>query len=484
MTALDATVPAGQPLLIRRAQLHGSGIRDVRIADGRIVAVSARLDPRPEDRIREAQGGLLLPGLHDHHAHLFASAAARASLPCGPPDVTDERSLRARLAEQARHGEGWVRGIGFHESVCALLDRHWLDAACAGRPVRIQHRSGMLWVLNSLALEQLRLAPGEELPPGAERSACGELSGRFFDLDAWLGERLARTWPALGPLCAELGSYGITGITDAGARNGRAVWEELCRACAKGELAQRLVVMGSEELDGKPSRTGGRIETGALKVYLREARLPDLELLVRRVRRAHAAGRAAAFHCVTRAELAFALAALEDAGTIAGDRIEHAAIADDHALAALATQGVAVVTQPHFIAERGDQYLCDVDPGELPLLYRAAACLRHGTPLAAGSDTPYGSADPWAAMRAAVERRTRGGVLMSGEECLTPSQALAMFCGDPHRPGAGRLEPVVGMAADLCLLDVPWERLSNDLDSRHVALTICNGRIAYSRASA
>ncbi len=36
----------------------------------------------------------------------------------------------------------------------------------------------------------LRMAPGERLPAGAERAANGELTGRFFDLDAWLGARL------------------------------------------------------------------------------------------------------------------------------------------------------------------------------------------------------------------------------------------------------------------------------------------------------
>ena len=44
-----------------------------------------------------AAGGALLPGLHDHHLHLFALAAADASLRCGPPEVRNLRALADAL---------------------------------------------------------------------------------------------------------------------------------------------------------------------------------------------------------------------------------------------------------------------------------------------------------------------------------------------------------------------------------------------------
>jgi predicted amidohydrolase YtcJ len=478
----DAGSRAEESLLLRRVQLPGRGLFDLRIAGERIAALERQLAPCGCDRIIDGRGNALLPGLHDHHMHLFATAAARASLLCGPPAVNDEQSLREALARHCALGEGWIRGIGFHDSVCAQLDRHWLDAVCADRPVRIQHRSGMLWVLNSCALAELSIASDGFLPAGAERAANGELSGRFFDLDAWLGSRLRKAWPSLRDLSAELARHGITGVTDAGARNGQLAWEALFAACERGELVQRVLVMGSEELAQSSRSWPGRIEVGPLKIYLREFDLPDFEALVPRVQAAHARGRAVAIHCVTRVELAFALAALADAGTLPGDRIEHAAIADGHALQALADLGVTVVTQPQFIAERGDQYLRDVEAVDIPLLYRGAGFLRGGIPLAAGSDAPYGSTDPWAAMRAAVERRTREGAQMNADECLDPAQAIALFAGDPRSPGSGLRELAVGQLADLCLLDVPWEDLCADLASRHVDLTVCGGRIVYAAA--
>ena len=482
MSDTDAGSRAQGSLLICRAGLPGRGLFALRVAAGRIVALARRLEPCSSDRVIDACGNVLLPGLHDHHMHLFASAAARASLLCGPPAAHDEQSLREALARHCAHSEGWIRGFGFHDSVCAQLDRRWLDGVCAERPVRIQHRSGMLWVLNSCGLAQLRMAPGERLPAGAERAANGELTGRFFDLDAWLGARLPRAWPSLRDVSAELARHGITAVTDAGAGNGQAAWEALCGASARGELVQRVLVMGNEELAVSARASPGRVEVGPLKIYLREVDLPDLDELVQRVRAAHAQGRAVAFHCVTRVELAFALAALAQAGTLPGDRMEHAAVADEHAVQALAALGVTVVTQPQFIAERGDQYLRDVEALDIPLLYRGAGFLRGGVALAAGSDAPYGSTDPWAAMRAALGRRTRDGVQLNAGECLQPAQAIALFAGDLHRPASGLRELAVGQPADLCLLDVSWEDLCADPDARHVALTVCAGRIVYAAA--
>jgi len=470
-----------RPLLIRRAQLPTRGLFDLRIADGRIVALAERLSIQTGERIVDAAGNALLPGLHDHHLHLFATAAARASVHCGPHEVNDEQGLRGALMERVTRSEGWIRGTGFHDSVCPGLDRRWLDVACPHHPVRIQHRSGMLWILNSRALELLRIDAGETLPAGAERGNDGKLTGRFYDLDEWLGQRLPRAWPSLRALSAELASFGITSVTDTGARNGRAVWDALCIACERGELLQRVLVMGKEELQEMP-RTCGRVSLGPLKIYLREFDLPEYDALVNRIRAAHASGRAVAVHCVTRVELEYTLAALAEAGGFAGDRIEHAAVADDYALRRMAALGLTVVTQPHFIAERGDEYLVDVEPLDIPLLYRGAGFVAAGVAVAAGSDAPYGDIDPWAAMRAAITRKSRDGVAMGAAECLAPAQAIALFGGDAHRPGKGLRQLAVGQPADLCLLDLPWDALCEDLQARHVALTLCDGRIIHASA--
>jgi len=462
-------------LLIRNAELPGQGIRDLRINDGRIAAIAPKLERMTGERVIEAKGNALIRGLHDHHIHLFASAAARSSLNCGPPAIRDEVQLQKALARCPGTNEDWIRGVGFHESVCPQLDRRWLDAVCPERPVRIQHRSGMLWVLNTRALQSIRLEPHEPWPAGVGRDQAGNPDGRFLDLDQWLGDHLPRAWPSLGELSTELARLGVTGVTDAGARNGLAAWNALNAASEKGELVQRLLVMGNEDLDHAVATDGGRVEVGPLKIHVGESKLPSLEELTLRISAAHARCRAVAVHCVTRIELMFVLAAFEDAGSIVGDRIEHAAIADDHSIYDLARLGITVVTQPHFIIERGSEYLADVDPQDHALLYRGAAFLSHGVALAAGSDAPYGSIDPWAAMRAATQRRTRDGIIMGDSEALTPGQALELFNGNPRVPGCSRGPLAVGDVADLCLLHVPWKTKCADIDARHVAWSMCAG---------
>jgi len=230
-------------------------------------------------------------------------------------------------------------------------------------------------------------------------------------------------------------------------------------------------------LDGLPEAAGVRV--GARKFHLHETALPDADELIADIRQSHAAGRAAAFHCVTLAELLFVLGALEDAGSMRGDRIEHAAVAPPDVLPWIARLGLTVVSQPNFIAERGDAYLSDVDPADRPWLYRQRGFRDAGIGLAAGTDAPFGDADPWAAMQAAVTRRTRGGATIGEGEALTPEEALALFTGAPDNPGGPPRAVEVGAAADLCLIDRPWAEARRDLGDVSVTATIEAGRIVW-----
>lgn len=475
------TAAGDASILLRRAQLPGRGVADVRWRAGSIAAIAPALPPVPGERVIEARGGVLLPGLIDHHCHLFATAAARASLQCGPPAVRDEAGLRRLLAQAAAAGTP-IRGVGYHEAVCPDLDRDWLDRVCGPVPARIQHRSGMLWVLNSAAMAQLALPTDEALPAGAERDDSGRLSGRFYDLDDWLGAHWQRNWPSLATLSADYARFGVTAVTDTGVNNGPDEWQALLAACQRREWRQRLQVMGTEALPVAADSCRGRMSRGPLKLYLREVALPPFDDWVQRIGAAHQLGRAVAIHCVTLVELHFALAALAEVGVVAGDRIEHASVADDAAIERIAELGVTVVSQPHFIAERGDQYLRTVEARDLPYLYRAATFLRQGVRFAAGSDAPYGDINPWAAMAAAMQRRTANGQVMAAEEALDAGQALALFAGNLANPGSGMTALAEGQPADLCLLGRDWQAQCREWSCEPVALTVCAGEILYSRS--
>jgi predicted amidohydrolase YtcJ len=273
-----------------------------------------------------------------------------------------------------------------------------------------------------------------------------------------------------------LAAFGVTGVTDATATNGSGELQAFVTAVERGELRQRIVLMGSVEL---PEVTHPYVARGAVKVLLDERDLPGFEELREAIADAHRRERPAAIHCVTRAELVLATAAFAAAGSRAGDRIEHAAVAPPDALPPLCELSLTVVTQPNFVRERGDAYLVDVDARDRPWLYRGRGLLEASVFLGGGTDAPFGDPDPWAAMRAAVDRNTEGGFALGPDEGLSPERALALFTspasapGDPPRPIAG------GAPADLCLLDRPWSEARSKLSSALVAAAIRDGVLIW-----
>ncbi len=425
----------------------------------------------------EGGGAALIPGLHDHHIHLFASGARAGSVWCGPPAVTRAADLSDRLREaaHAEGGAGWLRAVGWDDTVAGWPDRRDLDAAVADRPVRLQHRSGAMWVFNSTALDRLRLDTGHELPAGVELGDDGIPTGRISNLDSWIRDRIGGDPPSLRGVSGDLASVGVTGVTDATAHNGPAELAALAAARRSGELVQELTTMTAAADVVAPAG----VHLGPVKLVLFEPALPSIAELVERIEAAHAHGRAVAVHAASRVSVVLASAALADTRAGPEDRLEHASVVPPEVLGSLARLGVTVVTQPHFIGENGDRYRATVEPSDQPWLYRGRAFLDRGIPLAAGSDAPVGGHDPWVAMAAAVERRTAGGHVIGPDEALTPDQALGLFTGHPARPGGRprRIEP--GEPADLCLLDRTWAAARGTLADVRVRATIIGGRVVH-----
>ena len=211
--ALPMTTP-GDPgdLLIVDAEVAGRPV-DVTSHRGVIAAIEPAGSTIRRDKsaatVLDAAGGALIPGLHDHHVHLVAAAAAAGSLDAGPPAVATRAQLADVLtaADRDQPSGRWLRAVGYHESVAGELDRDGLDRMIPDRPVRVQHRSGAAWFVNSAALRQLGIddgATGHDLA-GVERDRSGRATGRLFGLDHWLrgasprrcptSHRSATSWP-------------------------------------------------------------------------------------------------------------------------------------------------------------------------------------------------------------------------------------------------------------------------------------------------
>ena len=429
-------MPSGERWLLRTVAVAGRRL-DCRIRDGRIAELGSGLQAADGEQVVEGSGGELLPGLCDHHVHLRALAAARRSI--------DLRGGALADRPPDAPGTGWLRVIGAGQEV----RRADLDAVWPDRPVRVQHRSGALWTLNSAALAQLR--------PGV--TAEEQATGQFWRA----GERLRRLLDRpedvdLAAISTELSAYGVTHVTD---------------ATPDADPAALIVAQRVLSLAGAG--------VGPRKIVLADHEPPDLDRLIAAIRTARDAGRGVAVHAVTRVALAVALAALTEAGSGPADRIEHAAVCDDDGARRLAELGVAVVTQPTLLARHGRRYVAESEPDDRPLLWRYAGLLRLGVRVAVSSDAPYGDPNPWTTVAAAA-RRECDGVVFDGDERVHPAVALASMLADPADPGGPARTVHVGAPADLCLLSTDLATaLETAVAGRTpvVRLTLVGGRATH-----
>jgi predicted amidohydrolase YtcJ len=113
-------------LVIREVEIEGRAGLDVRIEDGRIAEIGPKL-PRAGDEI-DGHGGALIPGLIDHHIHLFALAAQAQSVALD--GVTTAEQLRDRIAATTRAWRVSFRGAS------STPWRPGIGCACSTRPAR------------------------------------------------------------------------------------------------------------------------------------------------------------------------------------------------------------------------------------------------------------------------------------------------------------------------------------------------------------
>lgn len=462
--------------LIRNVAVRGRCGVDVRVGEESILELGSSLGRRAGEEVVDGAGGALIPGLHDHHVHLRAAVAARYSV-----DVSDvaspeefDRVISAAAVEASRN-PGWLRVKGWHEHSCGTLDRHRLDRLAGLVSVRVQHRSGAMWVLSSAALRQAAVDTSDL--PGVERDERGEPTGRLLRMDSWLRDRLpgppGDTFASgIKAYAAVAASAGVTGFTDATPCSSQSDIAEFAALSAVGAIPQRLVLMGPT---GLSEPAASRVRIGPVKVILEDAALPDVASLARVIEDAHSEGRGVAVHCVTAEQLVVTVAALDEAGP-AADRIEHGGVVPPGYAERMAALKVAVVTQPGFIVARGDAFLRDVEPTEQEWLYPCASLIRAGVTVAAGTDAPFGPEDPWRCIAAATARRTQSGRLLGRHERVSASRALRLFLAAAEDLASIRAV-APGQPSDLCLLRVPLAEALAQPEAETVRATVVGGCI-------
>lgn len=478
-----------------RAGVTAAAITSGFIAEtGRDIDVTRRAGPRTE--AIDCEGLTLIPGIVDEHIHLFAAASARNTVDCRPSTTPTIETLIETLRATASGSGDWIRGRGYDDSPVGLgrhLTRHDLDAVSRDIPVRVEHRSGHAAVLNTAGLAAVGIERDTEDPPGGAivRDARGEATGLLLDMEGWLRDKAGSRIEAgdfsqaIRDVVQDLLKYGITGFTDAGANNGTDRWQVFRSLVSDGTLPLRVTMMAGagrlSEFQGQGLRYGdaeanGMLTLGHAKIMLTATSgglHPDFEMLACAVKRAHDAGFPVAIHAVEREAIVASAAALsENPAPVGVDRIEHCAECPPDVAELVAASGAKVVLNTGFLHYDGERYRQTVSSELLPHLYPAGALSGLGVRTALGSDAPVVDPNPWAAMAAAITRRTASGNLLGGTGLPSMDSALAKHIGQ-NRIEAGQPADLAVVAPDPIAIPL------RELPQVRAALTITGGQVVW-----
>ena len=160
----------------------------IAIKNGRIIAVGSNHDVSAfkgtETRVRDLGGRMVMPGIADTHIHV--ESTAKDSQTCVLPgtfESPDEQDLTEAIEACAKRFADHEILMGYRFATSAVpegrMNRHWLDAIIADRPVVIFDESGHNVLLNSKALALTDITKETPSPEGGviHRDVNGEATG-------------------------------------------------------------------------------------------------------------------------------------------------------------------------------------------------------------------------------------------------------------------------------------------------------------------
>ena len=463
-------------------------------------------------------GGLtVLPGIVDAHVHLLPWARRLGSLDLrecrGWPEVLGQ----LRLAAAGLAPGEWLFAGGFHpgsldgtEPTTQLLDEVGHDL-----PIYVRtHDTHGAWASRAV-LRLAGLGPGSPDPPGGQivRDPSGTPTGLLLENAVGLVRPFL---PALGPereramlLGGQREAHRL-GVTGVHSFEGEDEWKLLEDLHARDELSLRVVHMPPlaefETHLAAGRRTGQGDEMlrwGCIKMFadgtlgLRTARMLEPYLsgglgewnvppdeLRRQAVRAARAGLGVAIHAIGDHGVRACLDALEAARAESAGlpmRIEHVQILSPEDLPRFSRSRIVASMQPcHFTTDR--QAAAREWGPRSAFAYAWGRVLGAGAPLVLGTDAPIESMSPWENLAAALGEGREGAPAYDPARPLSLEAALHAMTRSPHEVmgmQGGTLAP--GLPADLIVLDVPWEELSDPRAARaaRVVLTLSGGAVSH-----
>ncbi|MGN6654333.1 MAG: amidohydrolase [Rhodanobacter sp.] len=197
---------------------------------GKVVATgsTAELQSRADGaRVVDGHGRTLLPGLIDAHGHVLELGYARNSVDLSETRSLDEALAKVKAYAKAHPQAKWIRGGGWNQVIWKLgrfPTAAELDTAVADRPVWLSRVDGHAAWANSAAIKLAGVTRATADPAGGriERDTQGNPSGVFVDGATELVDThvpaltAAEKAAALDTALAEMARVGLTGVSDAG----------------------------------------------------------------------------------------------------------------------------------------------------------------------------------------------------------------------------------------------------------------------------
>jgi predicted amidohydrolase YtcJ len=513
--------------------------RAISIAGNRIMAIASHQAIEPcigkDTKVYRFNNELVMPGLHDHHVHVFCGSLSQESVWLRDAKSEAAAAERVRRFADKRPDDPWIYGFSWYHAFWEnkeLPHRSSLDRLLPGRPVFLFNAElHGAWV-NSKALELSGITRDKPDPPFGEiardekgeptgflyETAMGLVSKHAFNLDH---NRLVNIFENFLDNAARLG---VTSVSDMhplpGMELGDAgIYREFEE---KGKLRTRLHMVASLGDDLEHAREfreryhSDKLNFSALKqfldgvhmtytAYMREpyADRPDTrgitlippDVVKGWVIKADKAGFRIRLHACGDGAVKMALDCFEAARKENGRRdarhtiehIENLYPEDAHRFGEL---GIVASVQPEHLALTAtyaeNPYRVRLGQERSKLTWPNKTLLRGGAVLALGSDYPVVEFNPMMEIHRAVTRTHDDGEPKGGwnpGEKLTVAEALRGYTSGPAHAtfcekDQGTLEE--GKLADIVVLDQNLFEIEpeNILDTK-VRLTVMDGKVIF-----
>ncbi|MDP9867189.1 MULTISPECIES: amidohydrolase [Streptosporangium] len=472
-------MPAPADLVFHNGPVHTLGpartaATAVAVRDGLIVAVGRDADVRPligaATEVVDLAGRALLPGFQDAHVHPVLAGATMIQCDLHDARDADEALAAVRTYAAANPEAEWIAGGGWSMEWFSggTPSRHLLDAVVPDRPVHLINQDGHGAWVNTRALERCGIDAGTPDPIDGriEREADGTPQGTLHE---GASDLVARHVPeptadmmlrALRAGQRRMHSVGVTAWQDA--MVSPEVQRAYLTAAESGLLTARVVgalwwdrERGEEQIPELLARRGGAgrfratsvkiMQDGVAENFTAAMTSPyldgcgcrtgnqglsflDPERLRAHVTRLDAEGFQVHVHAVgdrAAREALDAFAAARAANGVNDHRhhIAHLQVVHPADVPRFAALGIAANVQPLWAAhepQMDELTIPFLGPERAGWQYPFGDLARTGARLAAGSDWPVSSPDPFWGIHVAVNRTAPGG----DREAFLPRQRL------------------------------------------------------------